>query len=164
MRMLQRALAYVALALADAAIITWEPSTGSWWDQQKRIAETFDMDTEGIVGILGDERQDLYLATKFSELVPLQNPALKQVFAPVLGNLKYSEQILEYLLFFQEYLLLDKSICSSICSFECAARAARSHPCDADSAHSARSVQRSTERGRTPSAPAAPPAGRAWLA
>ena len=51
-------------------LINWEPSTVKWWEQQRAIASSFEYANEdGIVGILGDERYDYYLATQFSSLV-----------------------------------------------------------------------------------------------
>ena len=51
-------------------LINWEPSTVKWWEQQRSIAESFNMqDDDGIVGILGNEREDLYLARQFSSLI-----------------------------------------------------------------------------------------------
>jgi len=49
-----------------------EPTTRRWWQTQVSEAESFTMDDEasdGIVGLLGEQRRDAFLASKFSSLV-----------------------------------------------------------------------------------------------
>ena len=53
-------------------LVNWEPVTRRWWEERLAESEAFTMDEsadDGIVGMLGEERQDLYLATRFSSLV-----------------------------------------------------------------------------------------------
>ena len=51
-------------------LITWEPETGKWWRQQKVVADSFEMaDTAGLIGIVGEERRNFFLAAQFSSLV-----------------------------------------------------------------------------------------------
>ena len=53
-------------------LLNYEPTTRRWWDAQVSEAQSFMMASEasdGIVGILGEERRDAYLSSEFSSLV-----------------------------------------------------------------------------------------------
>ena len=55
-------------------LLNWEPVTARWWEQQKAIATTFDydekfVDDDSILGILGNAREELFLAKQFTSLV-----------------------------------------------------------------------------------------------
>lgn len=52
-------------------LLNWEPGTVRWWEQQNAIATTFDyaVDDDSIIGILGNERVELYLGKQFASLV-----------------------------------------------------------------------------------------------
>ena len=52
-------------------LINYEPTTRRWWDARLSEAEAFTMDDEvqGVVGMLGEQRRDAFLAQTFGSLV-----------------------------------------------------------------------------------------------